>query len=59
MADKFNDIMESASLRVYATVNNAFIITDYSGQDPENFGAIDNNFYPRPRIYSFGVNLDF
>ncbi|GGB85700.1 SusC/RagA family TonB-linked outer membrane protein [Flavobacterium suaedae] len=56
---RFNDIMESASLRVYATVNNAFIITDYSGQDPENFGAIDNNFYPRPRIYSFGVNLDF
>ncbi|KAF2514840.1 SusC/RagA family TonB-linked outer membrane protein [Flavobacterium salilacus subsp. salilacus] len=56
---RFDKIMESASLRVYATVNNAFLITEYSGQDPENFGAIDNNFYPRPRIYSFGVNLDF
>lgn len=57
---RFNDILKSAAtLRVYATVNNAFIITDYSGQDPENFGGIDNNFYPRPRIYSFGVNLDF
>ncbi|NDI99523.1 SusC/RagA family TonB-linked outer membrane protein [Flavobacterium sp. LaA7.5] len=56
---RFDKIMKSASLRVYATVNNAFLITDYSGQDPENFGAIDNNFYPRPRIYSFGVNLDF
>ena len=56
---RFNNIMESASLRIYGTVNNAFLITDYSGQDPENFGAIDNNFYPRPRIYSFGVNLDF
>lgn len=56
---RFSKLMKSASLRVYATVNNAFIITDYSGQDPENFGGIDNNFYPRPRIWSFGVNLDF
>ncbi len=56
---RFTKLMKSASLRVYANVNNAFIITKYSGQDPENFNAIDNNFYPRPRIYSFGVNLDF
>lgn len=56
---RFNEIFKAASLRIYGTINNAFLITDYSGQDPENFGAIDNNFYPRPRIYSFGVNLDF
>ncbi len=56
---RFNDIIKSASLRVYGTVNNAFLVSSYSGQDPENFNAIDSNFYPRPRIYSFGVNLDF
>ncbi|QYJ68668.1 SusC/RagA family TonB-linked outer membrane protein [Flavobacterium litorale] len=56
---RFNQLVKSASLRLYATVNNAFIITEYSGQDPENFNGIDTNFYPRPRTYSFGVNLDF
>ncbi len=52
-------ILKDANLKLYAAVNNAFIITDYSGQDPENFNAIDNNFYPRPRVYTFGMNLDF
>ncbi|OIQ17627.1 MAG: SusC/RagA family TonB-linked outer membrane protein [Flavobacterium sp. MedPE-SWcel] len=56
---RFNNIFKSASLRVYGGVNNAFIITKYSGQDPENFNAIDSNIYPRPRLYNFGVNLDF
>jgi TonB-linked SusC/RagA family outer membrane protein len=48
-----------ASLRLYAGVNNAFVITNYSGQDPENFNALDNNFYPRPTMYNFGLNFDF
>jgi iron complex outermembrane receptor protein len=56
---KFAKFVKSSSLRVYGSVNNAFIITKYSGQDPENFNSIDNNFYPRPRIYTFGVSLDF
>jgi iron complex outermembrane receptor protein len=56
---RFNNFIKDASLRIYGTVNNAFIITEYSGKDPENFNAIDTNFYPRPRLYSFGVNLDF
>lgn len=56
---RFKDITKYGSIRVYAAVNNAFIITKYSGQDPENFNALDNNFYPRPRLYSFGLNFDF
>lgn len=56
---KFVKFIKSSSLRVYGSVNNAFLITDYSGQDPENFTGIDNNFYPRPRIYTFGLSLDF
>jgi iron complex outermembrane receptor protein len=51
--------IDKSSLRVSASVNNAFLITSYSGQDPENYGAIDGNFYPRPRTYTFGVSLDF
>ena len=47
------------SLRLSATVNNAFVITKYNGLDPEVDGGIDNNIYPRPRIMVFGLNLNF
>lgn len=56
---KFNTFIGKSSLRVYSSVNNAFIVTKYTGQDPENFNSIDNNFYPRPRTYTFGISLDF
>ena len=57
------------SVRLSANVQNAFVITKYTGLDPEvvsaatnttqSFAGIDNNFYPRPRIFSFGVNVGF
>ncbi len=47
------------NLRVSANVQNVFVITKYSGLDPEIAGGIDNNFYPRPRTYSLGFTLDF
>ncbi|UPQ77781.1 SusC/RagA family TonB-linked outer membrane protein [Flavobacterium azooxidireducens] len=56
---RFNKFYKSTSLRVYAALNNPFIITKYSGQDPENFNSIDNNFYPRPRVYTVGLSFDF
>lgn len=56
---KFDKIAKLSSLRFYVAANNLFLITKYSGQDPENFSGIDNNFYPRPKVFSFGVNLDF
>jgi len=52
-------------LRVYATVNNVFILTGYKGLDPEvNQGGaapgVDyNNFYPKTRTILFGVNVTF
>lgn len=56
----FNDIIEKGtSLRLSATAQNAFVITEYSGIDPEVFGGIDNNMYPRPRSFVVGVNLNF
>ncbi|MBR5736776.1 MAG: TonB-dependent receptor [Bacteroidales bacterium] len=45
--------------RVYATASNVFCITKYEGIDPEVFGGIDNNIYPRPFSVVFGVNLNF
>ncbi len=46
-------------LRIYGSVNNAFVITDYDGLDPENFGGIEESPYARPRTYTFGVNVNF
>lgn len=54
----FND---KVGLNLQASVQNVFLITKYSGLDPESasdFG-VDNTIYPRPRIYSLRVNLDF
>lgn len=52
-------LTKASSLRLYGALNNPFILTKYKGQDPENFNAIDNNFYPRPKQYTFGLSLDF
>ena len=46
-------------IRLYVTVQNAFTFTRYDGLDPEIYGGIDNNIYPRPRIYLFGISARF
>ena len=45
--------------RVYANVSNVFTITKYKGIDPEVFGGIDNNMYPRPLTVQLGLSLNF
>ncbi|MBQ5404694.1 MAG: TonB-dependent receptor [Bacteroidales bacterium] len=46
--------------KVYFTVQNPFVITKYSGLDPEISGeGIDRNIYPRPVTFMLGVNLNF
>lgn len=45
--------------RLYATCSNVFTVTKYKGIDPEVFGGIDNNLYPRPISFIFGLNLNF
>jgi TonB-dependent starch-binding outer membrane protein SusC len=54
----FGKVSKNLNVRASATVQNVFVITKYSGLDPEIAGGIDNNFYPRPRIFSLNVNLD-
>ena len=45
--------------RVAATVQNLFVITKYTGLNPEVSGGIDNNIYPIPRTYTLGLNIGF
>ena len=54
-------IKKKVGLRLNASVQNIATFTKYSGNDPENASVdgIDNNIYPRPRIFSIGANLDF
>ena len=52
-------------LRLYATVNNLFVITKYKGIDPEinqggaSLGVDYNSFYPKTRTILFGVSVGF
>lgn len=68
----FDNLLENKlKARVSLTVQNAFTITGYDGIDPEvnggadattginNLNGIDNNIYPRPRVFLLGVSLDF
>lgn len=50
---------EKVGLRVGATVQNVFTISEYKGIDPEIPGGIDANFYPVPRIFSVNLGLTF
>ncbi len=54
-----NFVAGKASLRVSATVQNAFLISKYKGLDPEIDNGIDNNMYPRPRNFVLGVTFQF
>lgn len=47
------------SVRLWAGMQNVFILSNYSGLDPEVFNGIDNNNYPRPRTVLFGANIKF
>jgi iron complex outermembrane receptor protein len=55
----FGKIAGIANLNVGFTVQNVFTITKYDGIDPEIAGGIDNNFYPNPRTFMLGINLNF
>ena len=54
-----NKLSEKFSMNAAITVNNVFVLTQYTGMDPEVVGGIDNTIYPRPRIYSLNLTFDF
>ena len=46
--------------RAFCTVSNPFVITKYSGLDPEvGLGGVDNTIYPRSMTTILGINLQF
>jgi iron complex outermembrane receptor protein len=52
-------VYKKYGLMANVSVQNVFTITKYKGLDPEVPSGVDNNLYPRPRIYMLGVNLNF
>lgn len=47
-------------LRLYATVQNVFTMTGYTGVDPTaGLNGLDNNIYPRSRTITSGLSLRF
>lgn len=46
-------------LRLNVTAQNVFTITNYDGLDPEVFGGIDYQLYPRPLTILVGASLNF
>lgn len=65
--NQFLNTIGVSSLRVTAQVFNLFVITGYTGSDPEissngnsnTAPGIDRNTVPQARTYSFGLNLVF
>ncbi len=56
---RFDNLFGAVGARLSFTVQNALILTQYSGLDPEVSGGFDSNFYPRPRTYIVGLGLTF
>ncbi|WP_298950049.1 SusC/RagA family TonB-linked outer membrane protein [uncultured Nonlabens sp.] len=50
---------DKVDVRASITGTNLFTITDYDGVDPEVFGGIDNNLFPRNRGLIFGLGFNF
>lgn len=56
----FGEVPGVDQLRIYGRVSNAFVISGYSGTDPEVYSAgqgIDNQVYPRSRTFTGGINV--
>lgn len=45
------------NLRIYASGQNLFTITDYTGLDPESTSLIDKGTYPQSKAYLLGIQV--
>lgn len=65
LPESFTSRVNIQRLRLYVAANNLYTFTDYKGYDPSAStgqaigGGIDYGFYPVPRTYMFGLNLNF
>ena len=46
-------------LRIFAAVQNPFVITKFTGLDPEEFSGVQGSPYPRPITTTLGIVLTF
>ena len=64
---KWTRKFHASKLRIYATGQNLFCISGYSGYDPEVNSASSNPMtpgldwgaYPKSRVFTFGIDLQF
>ncbi len=56
---KLKFLKEKVAFNANFVCQNVFVVTKYSGLDPEINGGIDNNIYPRPRIFSLNLTFEF
>ncbi|WP_234997792.1 SusC/RagA family TonB-linked outer membrane protein [Mucilaginibacter sp. OK098] len=62
-SDKLLSKIDVHSVRVFATMANAFVITKYKGMDPEigSWNPLqagwDGGYYPQPRVVTIGANI--
>ncbi len=54
-----NLIDNQLTLRLFAAVQNPFVITKFTGIDPEEFSGLQSNPYPRPITTSLGIVATF
>ncbi len=66
MPKKFLEEYHVKGLRLFFQGDNLFVLTKYTGWDPETNDNMDPRFFgvatlgvPQPRTFSFGVNLNF
>jgi len=55
----YNTQFASLPLSLYLDAQNLFVLTNYSGYDPETGGATDFNTYPPARTFMAGLRLSF
>ncbi len=66
-SDKFLNLLNLESFRIYVSAVNLFTFTKYKGQDPESpinsndplSPGIDSRAYPLPRTFNTGIQIDF
>lgn len=67
LPDSLVSKLKLSKIRLYATAYNVFVLTNYSGSDPEVSTrrktpltpSVDSSPYPRSRQFVFGFNLNF
>ena len=56
----FSDLLQNKMrLRLFAGVQNPFVITKYKGVDPEVNNGVDSNIYPRSTTWTLGLVFSY